>query len=116
MTNLVVREAVQEAALVHMLDVQDNIAISSSAGGSNNVLVEWKRDEYDDSNEVDGGAYGTHALGDEGPRGLAHVAAAEAGSDEVGAEPADHGEARGEGDEGQGEGRDEGLAITVEGV
>jgi hypothetical protein len=115
-TNLVVWETMQEAALVHMLYVQDNVAVSSAARGSDTVLVEGKRNEYDDGDEIYGGAYGAHALGQEGPGGFAHVATAEAGRDKVGAEPADHGEARGEGDNGQGQGGNEGLAIAVEGV
>ena len=106
----------EEAALVDALSLQNDVAVSAAAGGSNDILVEGKRDEYNDSEEVDGGADSAHALGKEGPGGFAHVAAAEPSRNESRAQPADHGVAEGEGEQGEGEGGDEGLAIVVEGI
>ena len=109
-------ETVEEAPLVDVLDMEDDVAIPAAAGGSDNILVEGEGDEDDDSDEVDGSADGAHALGEQGPRGFAHVAAAEAGGDEARAQPADHGVAEGEGQEREGEGGNERLAIAMEGV
>lgn len=106
----------QEATLVDMLNMQDDITVAPPASGGNNVLVEGEGDEDDDGDKVDGGADGAHALRDEGPRRLAHVAAAEAGGNELGAEPADHGVGDGEGEQGEGQRGNEGLAIVVKGV
>lgn len=106
----------QEAALIHMLKVQDDIAIPTAARSCDNVLVKGKGDEDDDGDEVDGGAHGAHALGEEGPGGFAHVDAAEPRGDEARAEPADHGIRDGEGEGGKGERGDERLAIAVKGV
>ncbi|KAH8718569.1 hypothetical protein HC256_003201 [Beauveria bassiana] len=64
--------------------------------------------------EVDGGADGAHALGQLGPAGLGEVAAAEAGADKRGPEPADHGVAERKGGKGEGERRDERLAVAGE--
>lgn len=106
----------QEAALVDLLELDDHITVSTTAGGGDDVLVEGKRDEDDDGDEVDGGADGTHALWDLGLVRLAHVAAAKAGAHEGGPQPADHGVAEGEGEQGEGEAGDEGFAIALEGV
>lgn len=108
----------QEAPLVGVLDLHLNhdISIAAAARRRNNVLVEGKRDEDDDGDEIDGGAHGAHALRDLAAVELAHVAPPEAGLDKRRAEPADHGVAQRKGDERERQRRDEGLAIAVEGV
>ncbi|KAF1737541.1 hypothetical protein CRV24_003161 [Beauveria bassiana] len=105
---------VREAALVDVLGLEDNIAVAAAARGRDNVLVKGKRYEDDDGEEVDGGADGAHALGQLGPAGLGEVAAAEAGADKRGPEPADHGVAERKGGKGEGERRDERLAVAGE--
>lgn len=106
----------QEATLLDMLDVEDDVPVASSAGSGDDVLVEGEGDEDDDDEQVDGGADGAHALGQLGAVVLGEVAALEAGADEDGAKPADHGVGQGEGEDGEGEGGDEGLAVAGEGV
>lgn len=111
------RKLVQQSALVHMLDIEDNVSISATTSDGDDVLVEGKGDEDHDDDQVDDGADGAHALGqlllvvD-----LGHVAAPEAGADEGRAQPADHGVAGGKGQAAEGERRDEGLAIAAKGV
>ena len=109
-------EPVEEAPLVDVLNMEDDVAVPAAAGSSHNVLVEGERDEDDDGEEVDGSTDCAHALGQQRSGGLAHVAAAEAGGDKAWAQPADHGVAQGEGEQGEGERGNEGLAIAVEGV
>lgn len=106
----------QEAALVDVLGVQDNVPVPAAAGGSNDVLVEGERCEDDDGEQVDDGAYGAGALGDLPPVGLGHVDALEPGLDESRPQPADHGVRGGIGHAAQGERCDQGLALAAEGV
>lgn len=113
---LVVGEAVQEAPLVDVLQLDDDIAVPTAARRRHNVLVEGEGDEDDDGEQVDGGAHGAHALWDVGAVQLAHVAAAEAGAHKGRPQPAYHGVADGEGEQGERERGDEGFAIVVEGV
>lgn len=110
------REAMQEASLLNMFDMQDDVAVASTAGRGDNVLVKGKRDEDNNDKEVDGGADSTHAFGNERLVSFGEVLALEAGLDEGGAQPADHavGERKGEGRQGQG--RDERLSLASEGV
>lgn len=110
---LVMGELVQEPALVHMLNVQDNISVAATARRRHNILIKWEGNEDDDGQEVHAGADGAHALGQGRPRRLAHVGAAEARPDKGRAEPADHGVAEGEGHDGEGERGEEGLAERV---
>jgi len=42
------REPVQEAALLNVLNLQHDIAIAASAGSCHYILVEGKRDEDDE--------------------------------------------------------------------
>lgn len=63
-SKLVVWEAVEEAAVVDMFLLQNNIAITAARRGGDDVLVEGERNEYDDGKEVDSGADGPHTLGD----------------------------------------------------
>lgn len=108
------REAVEEAALVDMLGLEDDVAVAAAASGGDNVLVKGKGDEDDDGEEVYGGADGAHALGQLNAAGLEQVAAAEAGPDKRRPEPADHGVAEGKGGTRERERRDERLAVAVE--
>ena len=52
----------KETALVDVLDVVNDVAVSSTTGRCDDVLVEGEGDEDDDGQEVDGGADGTHAF------------------------------------------------------
>lgn len=106
----------QKASLLDVFDVEDDIPVTSTAGSRDDVFVEGEGDEDDDDEEVDGGADGAHALGELGAVMLGEVAALEAGADEDGAKPADHGVGEREGQDGEGEGGDQGLAIAGEGV
>jgi len=115
-THLAMRKPVQEAALLHMLNVQDDIAVPTAASGGHDVLVEGERREDDDDQEVDDGAYGAHALGDLLLVQLAHVDALDARLDEGGAQPPDHGVRRREGHAAQGQRRAEGCPIALERV
>jgi hypothetical protein len=45
------------------LHLNHHIAIPASARRRNDILVERKRDEDNDGDEIDGGAHGAHALG-----------------------------------------------------
>lgn len=114
--HLAVRELVQEAALVDVLGVQDDVPVAAAAGGSNDVLVEGEGGEDDDGEQVDDGADGTGALWNLPPVGLGHVDALEPGLDEGGPQPADHGIGGGVGHAAEGERRDQGLALAAEGV
>lgn len=68
---LVVGEAMQETALVDMVNLENDIAVTSSAGGGYNVLVEREGNEDDDGEEIDHGANGAHTFGDLNRIGLA---------------------------------------------
>lgn len=111
-------EAMQEASLVGVLDLDLNhhISIPASTRRRNDILVKWKRDKDDDSDEIHGSAHRAHAFRDLAAIGLAQVAPPEAGLDECRAEPADHGVAERKGHERERQRRNEGLAIAVEGV
>lgn len=63
----------QEASLVNMLGMQDDISVPAAACCSNNVLVEGERGEDYDSEQVDDGADGACALWDLPPICLGHV-------------------------------------------
>lgn len=117
-SHLVMGEAMQEAPLVGVLDLDLNhhISVPASARRRNDVLVERKRDEDDDGDEVHRGAHRAHALRDLAAVDLAQVAPPEAGLDKRRAEPADHGVAQRKGDERERQRRNQGLAIAVEGV
>ena len=104
----------QQASLINIRNLQHHISVSSTTSCRHDILVEREGNEHDDSEEVDGGADGAHALWDLGLAELAHVAAFEAGLHEGGAEPADHGEAETEGAHGECEGGEEGFAIVAE--
>lgn len=106
----------QEAALVDMLGMQDDISVPAAARGSNDVLVKGERGEDDDGEEVDDGADCAGALGDLPPVRLGHVDALEPGLDEGGPQPADHGVCGGVGHAAQGERCDQGLALAAKGV
>lgn len=114
--HLAVGELVQEAALVDVLGVQDNVPVPAAAGGGNDVLVEGERGEDDDGEQVDDGADGAGALGDLPPVGLGHVNALEPGLDEGRPQPADHGIGGGVGHAAEGERRNQGLALAADGV
>lgn len=64
-SHLVVRKPMQETApLIRIpLHLNHHIAIPASARRRNDILVERKRDEDNDGDEIDGGAHGAHALG-----------------------------------------------------
>lgn len=82
-----------------LLFVQDDVTVPSTRGGRYKVLVEWKRREDDDGEQVHGGAYGSHALGQElCTVDLAQVPALESHGDKVRAQPSDHGVRGREGD------------------
>lgn len=106
----------QEAPLVDLLQLDDDIPISTTTRRGHDVLVERKRDKDDDDEEINGCAHCAHAFGNLALMRLAHVATPEAGLHERGAEPADHGVAEGEGEEGERERGDERFAIAVERV
>lgn len=114
MTNLAVGETMEETALVDVGFLEDNISVASAAGGSDNILIERKGDEDDDRKEIDSRADSSHAFRDLALVCLAQVPAHEAGAHEGRAKPSDHGVAQSESQQGQGERRDEGLAIALE--
>lgn len=93
-----------------------DVPVASARCGRHNVLVEGKRDEDDDGEEVDGGADGAHTLGNLDARRLAEVAAAETRAHKGRAEPADHGIAEAGGGDRERERGDERLAITAKGI
>ncbi len=109
-------EPVEEAALVDVLGLEDDVAVAAAARGGDNVLVKGKGDEDDDGEQVDGGTDGAHALGQLDLVDLGEVAPAEAGLDKGRAEPADHGVAERKGGARERERRDERLAVAGEGV
>ena len=104
----------QEAPLVDLLQLDDDIAISTTTRRSHNVLVEGERDEDHDGDEIDSSAYSAHALWNVGTVQLAHVATTEAGAHKGRPQPAYHGIADREGEQGERERSDEGFAIAVE--
>lgn len=110
------RELVQEATLVDMLGMQDNVPVPAAASGSNNVLVKWERREDDNGEQVDNCADCAGAFGDLPLVGLGHVDALEPGLHEGRAQPADHGICSCVGHAAQGERGDQGLALAAEGV
>jgi hypothetical protein len=110
------REAVQEAPLLHMLDLVHNVLVPASARRRDHVLVKGKRHKHDNGKEIDGGAHGAHALGDLAAVVLAQVDALEAGLHEGRPEPADERKRRAEGQAAEGQRHDERLVITLEGV
>lgn len=61
----------QETALVDMANFQNHVAVTSSARGGYNILVEGEGDEDDDGEEVDHGANGAHTFWDLNRIGLA---------------------------------------------
>lgn len=113
---LVMGEAMQEAPLVGVLDLNHNVSVSASAGRRNNILVEGEGNEDDDGDEIHRGAHRAHAFRDLAAIGLAQVAPSKAGLDKRRAEPADHGVAERKGNERERQRRNEGLAIAAEGV
>lgn len=95
--DLAMREPMEEAALLDVLDLQDHITIASPTCGRHNVLVEGKGDEDDDDEQVDDGADSTHALRKLFFVVFAHVDAFQASLDEGRTEPSNHGIAGAEG-------------------
>lgn len=61
-TYLVVGESVQEATLVYVVHLEDNITVSAAARCGDNVLVERKGDEHYNCEEIDCRAHSAHAL------------------------------------------------------
>ena len=61
----------QETALIDVVNLENDIAVTSSARGGYNVLVEGEGNEYDDGEEVDHGADGAHTFRDLNRIGLA---------------------------------------------
>lgn len=101
LTYLAMRELMQQPPLLHILDVHDHVPVSATTSRDHYVLVERDENEDGKGKEVDDGANGTHALGQvlcAGTIDLGQVAALEAGADEDGTQPADHGIAGGEGE------------------
>ena len=101
MAYLAMRELMQQPPLLHILDVHDHVPISATTSRDHYVLVEGDENEDGKSKKVDDGADSAHALGQvlgAGTVGLGQVATLEAGADEDGAQPADHGVAGGEGE------------------
>jgi len=115
-THLAVGEAVQEPALLRMLDLQHHVAVPAAAGRRNHVLVKDKRDKHNDGKKIHGGAHGAHALGDLLAVVLAQVDALEAGLHEGRAEPADEGKRGAKSKAAEGERHNERLVIALEGV
>lgn len=88
---LVVRETMQEAALVDVLELDHDITITTTTGGGNNVLVKGKGNEDDNGQKVDSSTDSTHTLGDLISLKLAHIATSEARAHESRTQRADHG-------------------------
>lgn len=64
LTHLAMWELVQESALIDMLDLEDHVAIAATTCSCDNIFVKGKRDEDDDSENVDDGADEACTLGD----------------------------------------------------
>lgn len=106
----------KKAALLDVLRLIDHIAVSTTASGRDNILVEREGNEDDKDEEIYGGANGTHAFGDLGAMCLGEVAALEASLHEGGTEPADHGMAEREANDGEGQVGGQRLAVAMKGV
>ncbi|QSZ32663.1 hypothetical protein DSL72_002242 [Monilinia vaccinii-corymbosi] len=105
------RELVQEPPMLHLGHFAHDIPIPTAARRGHDILVEGKRDEDDDDEQVDDGADGAHRLGDLLAIALREVLPLEAGAHECRAQPADHGVGRGKRNAAKGERGDERLAI-----
>ena len=81
----------QKTTLIDVVNLQNDVAVTSSTSGGYNILVEGKGNEYDDGEEVDHGANCTHTLGDLNRISLAQVAALKASFHECRAKPFNHG-------------------------
>jgi hypothetical protein len=106
----------QEAALLHMLDLQHHIAVPAAARRRNYVLVEGKGYKHNNSKQVNRSAHGAHGLGDLLAVVLAHVDALESGLDEGRSEPADEGKRGAKRKPTEGERYYERLVIALEGI
>ena len=100
----------QETALVHILHLQHHVPIAASTGRRHNILIEWKRNEDDDGDQVHHGAHCAHALRELRSARLAEVTTLEAVGHERGRQPANHGVGEAEGQDAEGERGQEGLA------
>jgi hypothetical protein len=92
------REAMEEAPLIGILNLNHDVSISASAGCRDYILVERKGNEDDDGYKIDRGAHRAHALRDLGAIDLAEIAPSKAGLHKCRTEPPDHGIAERKGD------------------
>ena len=113
---LAVWETVEEATLLYVLHVEDDVSIAASACRRNDVLVERKGDENDDDEEINNCADAAHAFRDFLLVVLAHVDTFQPSFHERWAQPSDHGVCGTEGDAAKGNRSNKRLPIALEGV
>ena len=113
---LAVWETMEEAALLYVLHVEDDVSVAASAGRRDDVLVERERDENNDDEEVNNRADAAHAFRDLLLVVLAHVDAFQPGFHERWAQPSYHGVSGTEGNATKGNRSNKGFPIALEGV
>lgn len=59
---LAVRKFVEQTACLEMLHLEDNVPVTTARRGRHDVLVKWKRNEYDDNQQVNDSANGAHTF------------------------------------------------------
>lgn len=104
----------QKPTLLNMLNMKHNVAVATSTGSCDDILVERKGNKDDNDEEIDNGANASHAFWDFPLMMFAHVHSSQSRPHECRAKPSDHGVGGAECDTTQGKRCDERLAIGLE--